>query len=926
VTDASTYTIYRAITSDSNYAIVDTVATNSYSDSGLLASTRYYYKVKASNSNGTSTFSAYAYAVTSAPSGVPEVPANLTAAAISSKEIELTWDPAFDATSYNIFRSTTENGTYSKIANSVKDTTYHNTGLTVNTTYYYQVQAANNRGVSTYSNKDSATTLTAPAIPSAPTGLTATAENSSTISLDWVVVNRATSYYVYRATSSSGTYSKVATVTDNFYSDSGLLASTTYYYKVKAYNESGLSTFSSGANAKTFDSTGIPDIPTNLTAHDTGSNSIDLNWDGATDAASYYLYRATSSSGTYTKIATVKATFYNDSGLTTGRTYYYKVRAYNSYGLSEYSNRASATVSRSSPNISDIPDVPDNLDAIAKSSSSIDLDWSYADNATSYYLYRATSSSGTYSRIATVSSETYTDTGLSANTTYYYKVQAHNSYGTSSFSASASATTYSSGYYESNFNRFAGQDRYETAARIAQEGWSSSYYAVIASGEDFPDALCGTPLAGKYDAPILLTSRSALENQTRYALSNLDVQEVFIIGGTGVISSAVEQKIEDMGITVIRIAGSDRYETSVKVAEKLGSASQAVIATGENFPDALSIAPIASMKGYPILLATRDQLPAVIKKYLNDNIQDTVVVGGTGVIGSYVYNQLPSPTRLSGYDRYETNLRIVEEYVNDLDFTTCYIATGENFPDALAGSALASNEQSPIILVSSVVSGATTNFLNNQDVIDYIAFGGTAVVSDRVMRDLGSSTSGSSGSLSAPDNLSATAVGPNEIDLDWDSVSNATSYYIYRSTSYSGTYSRIDIVNTSYYYDTDVSEDTTYYYKIQAHNSSGTSAYSSRVDAMTNSGVSLDAPTNLDATALSSSSIYLTWDSVSDATSYYIYRATSSNGSYTRIATVSREYYTNTGLSSGRTYYYKVQAHNSSDTSSYSANAFATTD
>jgi putative cell wall-binding protein len=576
------------------------------------------------------------------------------------------------------------------------------------------------------------------------------------------------------------------------------------------------------------------------------------------------------------------------------------------------------------------PYAPDDLSATAISSSEIELEWDYASNATSYYVYRATSSSGTYTLVATVDYEYYTDTGLRSDTTYYYKVKARNSSGTSDYSSRVYATT---GDYDSDYdtsvtsNRLAGQERYETSAKIAKAGWDSSYYAVIASGDDFPDALCGAPLAGKYDAPILLTSKYQLESQTKKELTRLDVQSVFIIGGTGVISAGVEQEIKNMGIRVTRIAGQDRYETSVKVAEKMDYVDKAIIATGDNFPDALSIAPIAAMKEIPILLTEKNQLSSQLKKYLKDNIDSTVVVGGTGVVSNTVYNQLPSPKRLSGNNRYETNLNIVKAYLDDLDFETCYLATGENFPDALAGSALAALKKSPIILVNDAVSISTTTLVKGQDVENVVAFGGTGVVSDTVLLSFGSVTSDSSRVPSVPTDLDATEVSSDEIYLDWDAASRATSYYIYRATSANGTYSKIDTVTSTYYYDDGLSEDRTYYYKIQAHNSYGTSSYSSRVSATTDEddAVTLSVPEDLKAAVQNYNTIYLTWDSVDYATSYYVYRATSSNGTYSKIATVATESYTDAGLPTNKTYYYRIQAHNSSNTSGYSAKVSATT-
>lgn len=130
--------------------------------------------------------------------------------------------------------------------------------------------------------------------------------------------------------------------------------------------------------------------------------------------------------------------------------------------------------------------------------------------------------------------------------------------------------------------------------------------------------------------------------------------------------------------------------------------------------------------------------------------------------------------------------------------------------------------------------------------------------------------------------------------MDWDSVSAATSYYVYRSTTSSGTYSKIGTATSSRYTDSDLDEDTTYYYKVKTVRNSKTSEYSSKDYAKTldsdeddDEDDSLSAPTDLTARAESSSEIYLDWDSVSDATSYYVYRSTTSSGTYSKIATAT---------------------------------------
>lgn len=182
--------------------------------------------------------------------------------------------------------------------------------------------------------------------------------------------------------------------------------------------------------------------------------------------------------------------------------------------------------------------------------------------------------------------------------------------------------------------------------------------------------------------------------------------------------------------------------------------------------------------------------------------------------------------------------------------------------------------------------------------------------------------------LSAPDNLDATSKSTTKISLEWDSVTDATSYYIYRATSNFGTYTKIDTVTSTSYTDDNLTDDTTYYYKVQAVNIWGSSVYSSAAKATTGdeSDSDLDTPDGLTVMDKSSSEISLNWDSVDDARSYYVYRATSSDGTYTRIATVAESSYIDDGLEADKTYYYKVKAHNYTDTSGYSAIVNVTTD
>ncbi|KPU44461.1 N-acetylmuramoyl-L-alanine amidase LytC precursor [Oxobacter pfennigii] len=288
---------------------------------------------------------------------------------------------------------------------------------------------------------------------------------------------------------------------------------------------------------------------------------------------------------------------------------------------------------------------------------------------------------------------------------------------------------------EGKISRYAGNNRYETSIKISQAGWTSSQNVVLATGEDFPDALSAAPLAEKLDAPILLTDKTALRSSLGEELERLGARNIFIIGGEGAVSKSVKDELERKGMSVIRLSGNDRYDTSLKVADYMntnfGISREIVVATGNDFPDALSIAPVAAKKGMPIILTPRSELPENIKEYIDINgITKAFVVGGTGVISDAVANKLPDGERINGNDRYETNIAVLERFKDDLDFGSIYVSTGNDFPDALAGSVLATKTLSPIVLTGKQLEQKTKDFIedNMPQLKEVKALGGEGVV------------------------------------------------------------------------------------------------------------------------------------------------------------------------------------------------------
>jgi putative cell wall-binding protein len=282
--------------------------------------------------------------------------------------------------------------------------------------------------------------------------------------------------------------------------------------------------------------------------------------------------------------------------------------------------------------------------------------------------------------------------------------------------------------------RIAGDSRTLTAVEISKEGWSEGSDSVIlARGDKFPDALAGAVLAEAYEAPILLTDSKTLTAETAEEIERLEAKTIYILGGTGAISAEIETALS-ADYTVERISGDDRYETAANIAKHLQSkdklqTNKAVNAYAQNFPDALAISSWAAQNGVPILLSETAYLPEATTQALSDlEITETIITGGTGVISAQVESELPEPTRYGGNNRYETAINIIEGLGQSTD--TIFVATGSNFPDALAGSALAAKQDNAILLVSDPLDRSVKEFLaaKEGEINKIYVLGGSVVV------------------------------------------------------------------------------------------------------------------------------------------------------------------------------------------------------
>ena len=267
-------------------------------------------------------------------------------------------------------------------------------------------------------------------------------------------------------------------------------------------------------------------------------------------------------------------------------------------------------------------------------------------------------------------------------------------------------------------HRIAGYTQYDTSSAIAKEGWVQCDYAILAYGENFPDALAAAPLTQKYNAPILLTESQSLTLITKQTLQDIKVKNVFIVGGDAVVSPTVENQLKDMGINVIRLAGNDRYDTAIEIAKQLGDVQEISVVTGDDYADALSISSVTTLSNSPIILVPRDYLTDSIKNYLSsNNITHTYLIGNLEQINESVSNQLPNVERITGNDKYARNIAVLKRFDTNFDFSNIFLATGNGFADALAGSAYAASKDAPVVLVDDIYNYDTASYLNSKNIV-----------------------------------------------------------------------------------------------------------------------------------------------------------------------------------------------------------------
>ena len=290
--------------------------------------------------------------------------------------------------------------------------------------------------------------------------------------------------------------------------------------------------------------------------------------------------------------------------------------------------------------------------------------------------------------------------------------------------------------------RVYGSNRFDTSTKIADSikslnGNKRFSSIIVATGTNYPDALSGSYLAKVKNAPIILTNKTNETTTVNYIKNNLSSGgTVYILGGQGAVSADFSNKLYYAGINRVRLGGTDRIDTNLKVLNTAGNfGDELIVVTGWNYPDALS----ASAIGKPILLVGKSLTKSQKDFLKSKKFKKITVIGGTSAVSQSVANELGTygtVNRVAGKNRYDTSAQIARKYFSKA--TDVVLATGKNYPDALSGGPLAIKKKAPLILTSNVSSEYTyaRSYISSVKIKKSTVIGGEGLINNGTMTAL----------------------------------------------------------------------------------------------------------------------------------------------------------------------------------------------
>lgn len=553
----------------------------------------------------------------------------------STGQATITWDKVPGADRYEVYRATSENGTYAMIYSNT-GTRFVTSNMSAGGTYYFKIKAINDDNAAGNSPFSAVVAVTASDLgtPVVSSGI----DSQGRIMLTWEYIQGADGYEVYRSNSSTGTFTRLSSQTGNTFHNGSVNPGQVYYYKVRAISNSS-SKYTESSTVAQIAKLAQPVVKT--TTNNDGKPV--LSWSAVRGADRYEVYRAVSADGTYTNISSLTSTSYTDTAASVGSTYYYKVLA--ASDMDQDANTESkvvnitcvapaASIDRYSGNnryetAFAVADALKEQQGVDKFENIIvAYGDNYADALAGSYLAKVKNAP-----ILVVNSrmESYVKDYIDENTSKAGTIYLLGGEGVVSRNFANSLT--SSGY---NVKRLGGANRYETNMSILRESGVTNEDILVCSASSFADSLSASAV-GK---PILLVNTSLYDEQ-KDLLSTFDTDRFYLIGGTGAVTASVGTELRQYG-TVERVAGSNRYTTSKAIADKFfaGGSDTIVIASGDDFPDGLTGGPLAMSLSSPLFLVN-DRNTSSAAEYVADHGLDVItVIGGTGVVSDDAANAI----------------------------------------------------------------------------------------------------------------------------------------------------------------------------------------------------------------------------------------------------------------------------------------------
>nr|UWI49391.1 cell wall-binding repeat-containing protein [Clostridioides difficile] len=284
-----------------------------------------------------------------------------------------------------------------------------------------------------------------------------------------------------------------------------------------------------------------------------------------------------------------------------------------------------------------------------------------------------------------------------------------------------------------------GADRFETAVKISQSDWTKSDTVVIVNGEDrsMVDGLTATPLASVKNSPILLSSNDKLPQKTVEELKRLNPSKVIVIGGNNSMPNSVVEAIKGVNskISVQRIGGDTRYQTSINIAkeiDKINNVSKLYIGAGNGEADSLSIASLAGKEKTPIVLTQKDGVDNEAEEFIKSNkVSNVYFIGGVEKISDKAIEQVGkmankdvSKNRIAGQNRQETNAKVIDKFYSQSKLDGVVVANQDKLIDALAVGPLAAKNNSPVVLATNTLDKSQEVSLKNKNSSKLFEIGG----------------------------------------------------------------------------------------------------------------------------------------------------------------------------------------------------------